>query len=130
MDYSYSYSYSGQLPPWVGLIWLALVVFFVYCGWKLFAKANQPGWAVLVPIYNIYILLKIAGKPGWWLVLYLIPLVNMIVAVIVMYNLSLRFGKGIGYTFGLLFLGFIFVPILALGPAKYTPVSSATPTNI
>lgn len=105
------------------VIWLAVMVFFLYCGWKLFTKAGQPGWAILIPIYNAYIVLKMTGKPGWWLLLFLIPFVNFIIAIIVTYNLALRFGKGTGYTLGLLFLGFIFMPMLALGSAKYTPPS-------
>jgi len=123
METSFSYSYSGDMPAWFWIIWLALVVFYIYCGWKLFVKAGKPGWAVIIPIYNAYVLLKITGKPGWWLILYLIPLVNFIIAIIVMYNLALRFGKGVGYTLGLIFLGFIFMPILALGSAKYTPAT-------
>ncbi len=70
-------------------------------------------------------MLKIVGKPGWWLLLFLIPFVNFIIAIIVMHNLSLRFGRGVGTTLGLIFLGFIFVPILALGSAKYTAPSAA-----
>lgn len=120
-SYSYSYSYSGNMPAWMGWVWLAMMLFYLYCGWKLFVKAGQPGWAVIIPIYNIYILLKIVGKPGWWLLLYLIPLVNFIITIIVINELSKRFGKGVGYTLGLLFLGIIFLPMLALGSAKYTP---------
>jgi len=126
-SYSYSASYSGQVSPVFMVVWGVLMLFYIYCGWKLFVKAGQPGWAVLIPIYNLYILLKIVGKPAWWILLYLIPFVNFIIAVIVVYNLALRFGKGMGYTLGLLFLGFIFMPILALGSAKYTPPSASTP---
>jgi hypothetical protein len=123
MEASYNFSYSGEMSPAFLIVWLAVMVFFIYCGWKLFVKAGQPGWAVLIPIYNAYVMLKIVGKPGWWLLLFLIPFVNFIVAIIVTHNLSLRFGKGTGYTLGLLFLGFIFMPMLALGSAKYTPAS-------
>lgn len=121
MDYSYNYSYSGQMSPLQLVIMLVLVAFYLYCGWKLFEKAGKPGWASIIPFYNIYVLLQIVGKPGWWLILYFIPFVNFIISIIVIHNLSLRFGKGIGTTLGLLFLGFIFVPWLALGSAKYTP---------
>ena len=82
-------------------------------------KAGQPGWACIVPIYNIYILLRIAGRPGWWLILYLIPLVSIVVAVIVAIDIAKAFGKGTGFGLGLAFLGFIFFPILAFGDAKY-----------
>ena len=123
-SYDYSYSYSGSLPPWMGIVWLAVMVFFIYCGWKLFVKAGQPGWAVLIPIYNIFIVLKIIGKPAWWLLLFFIPFVNFIMSIVVANEISKRFGKGIGYTLGLLFLGFIFMPMLALGSAKYIPPST------
>ncbi len=51
--------------------------------WKMFSKAGQPGWASIIPLYNVYIMCKIAGRPGWWLLLFLIPLVNLIIAIIV-----------------------------------------------
>ena len=56
---------------------------FAVCCWKVFTKAGQPGWAVLIPIYNAYILLKIAGRPGWWILLFMIPFVNIIIAALV-----------------------------------------------
>lgn len=120
METSFSYSFSGEMSPTSMIISLIILAFYLYCGWKLFVKAGQPGWASLIPIYNVYILLKIVGKPGWWLLLFFIPLVNFIIAIIVLHNLSLSFGKGVGTTLGLLFLGFIFMPWLALGSAKYT----------
>ncbi len=124
METSFSYSFSGEMSPTSMVISLVILAFYLYCGWKLFVKAGQPGWASLIPIYNIYVLLKIVGKPGWWLLLFFLPLVNLIIAIIVMHNLSLSFGKGVGTTLGLLFLGFIFMPWLALGSAKYTAPSA------
>ena len=98
---------------------LAILVFYIAASWKIYEKAGQPGWACIVPIYGQYILLKIVGKPGWWLLLYFIPVVN-IVFVIWTYNmLSKSFGKDEGFTVGLLLLGFIFWPILGFGDAKY-----------
>jgi len=67
------------------LFCLAVVVIIVIGGWKVFEKAGQSGWAILIPIYNVYILLKIAGRPGWWLLLYFIPAVNIVIAIIVGY---------------------------------------------
>ena len=100
------------------LFWLALVVVLVASWWKMFEKAGQPGWAAIVPIYNLYILLKVAGRPGWWLVLAFIPFVNLIL-VIVPFDVARRFGKGVGFGVGLLFLGIVFYPILAFGDAQY-----------
>lgn len=87
--------------------------------WKSFEKAGQPGWASIIPIYNVYIILKIGGKPGWWLLLYFIPLVNVIFGIWAINMVSKSFGKDEGFTIGLLFLGFIFWPILGFGDAKY-----------
>jgi len=89
--------------------------------WKVFTKAGQPGWASLIPIYNTYIMLKMAGKPGWWLLLLLIPFVNLIFAIILVIAIAERFGKGVGFALGMIFLSLIFWAILAFGDAKYTP---------
>jgi hypothetical protein len=86
---------------------------------KVFKKAGQPGWAAIIPIYNLYVILKIVGKPGWWLLLMLIPLVNVVFAIWTVNLLSKSFGKDVGFTLGLIFLSFIFWPILAFGDAKY-----------
>lgn len=98
---------------------LAFLVFVIAAMWKVFTKAGQPGWAVIIPIYNIYILLKIVGKPWWWLLLMLIPFVNLIFAIWTTNLLSKSFGKDEGFTVGLLLLGIIFYPILGFGDAKY-----------
>lgn len=98
---------------------LLLVVFMVIVLWKIFTKAGQPGWAAIIPIYNYIIILKIAGKPWWWIFLMLIPVVNIVIAIMVIHNVSKSFGHGVGFTLGMLLLGIIFYPILAFGPSKY-----------
>ncbi len=80
---------------------------------KLFVKAGQPGWAVIVPIYNVIVMCKIAGKPGWWILLLLIPVVNLVISIIVMVNMVKNFGKPGGHFFLLLFFGAIYIPYLA-----------------
>ena len=104
------------------IIWLAVMVLMVVSMWKVFTKAGQPGWACLVHFYNIYIMLKIAGKPGWWLILFLIPVVNLIMAIITYIALAANFGKGAGFAIGMIFLPFVFFPMLAFGDAEYAPV--------
>lgn len=101
------------------LVWFAVVLLMVASLWKVFVKAGEPGWAAIVPIYNIFVLLKIAGKPAWWIVLMLIPFVNFIVFIIVCIALAERFGKGAGFGVGLGLLGIIFFPILGFGDATY-----------
>jgi hypothetical protein len=101
------------------LLWCAVVVLLVAALWKVFVKAGEPGWAAIVPIYNLIVLLKIAGKPVWWILLFLIPFVNFIIAIIVDIAVAERFGKGAGFGLGLALLPFVFFPILAWGDARY-----------
>ena len=75
------------------LIGLAIIVVMVVAIWKIFEKAGKPGWASLIPFYNVYIMLEIAGKPGWWLVLYLIPVINFIMMIIVTIAFAAKFGN-------------------------------------
>lgn len=103
----------------VGILYLAFVVFMLAAIWRIYTKAGKPGWASLIPIYNAYVFLQIAGKPGWWLLLMLIPVVNLIVAILALVGLANNFGKGGGFVVGLIFLPFIFYPILAFGDAQY-----------
>jgi hypothetical protein len=109
------------------LFYLALVVFIIASLWKVFTKAGQPGWAAIIPIYNAYVLLQIAGRPGWWLLLYFIPVVNFVIAIIVSIDVAKAFGKGGGFGVGLALLSFIFYPILAFGDATYARPASAPP---
>ena len=112
----------------MAIIWLAVLVAIIAGVWKTFVKANQPGWASIVPFYNMYIMLVIAGKPGWWIILMLIPIVNLIVGIIASIAFAQKFGKGAGFGVGLAFLGFIFYPILGFGSAKYIGAGEATAT--
>ena len=102
-----------------GIIGLVVVVVEIIAMWKVFAKAGQPGWACLIPFYNIYVWCKIVGRPGWWLILMLLPLINFIILVILCLDLAKSFGKGVGFGIGLIFLGFIFMCILGFGSAQY-----------
>jgi hypothetical protein len=104
-------------------LWLIICLVFAVISiagtWKAFQKAGQPGWACIVPFYNVYIMLKIGGKPGWWLLLFFIPLVNVVFAIWTTNMISKSFGKDEGFTIGLIFLGVIFWPILGFGDAVY-----------
>ncbi len=106
----------GTVPT---LIALALIIFMIAAVWKVFVKAGEPGWACLIPIYNLVVMLKIAGKPVWWIILLIIPFVNFIILILVNLGLAKNFGKGGGFGIGLLLLGFIFFPILGFGDAKF-----------
>ena len=102
------------------MIILAIVAVAIIGMWKVFEKAGQPGWAALIPLYNAYILLKIAGRPGWWLVLFFVPLANVIVAVILAIDVAKAFGQspvfGIVFLFLLSGIGYL---ILGFGNARY-----------
>jgi hypothetical protein len=103
----------------VGIVSVILAIIMIVAVWKIYVKAGKPGWASIVPIYNIIVYLEIIGKPWWWLLLMCIPFVNIIFAIWAINLLSKSFGKGVGFTIGLLILGPIFILILAFGGAKY-----------
>jgi hypothetical protein len=99
--------------------YLAVIFVLIAAQWKIYSKAGQPGWAVIIPFYNWYIMTKIIGKPGWWVLMYFIPIVNIIFLIWSINLLSKSFGKDEGFTVGLLLLGFVFYPILGFGSAQY-----------
>jgi hypothetical protein len=101
------------------LISLALVLVTVAGVWKTFTKADEPGWAAIVPIYNFYVMLKIGGNDWWWLLLFLVPLVNIYAQYRMFKGLAAAFGRGLGFTLGLFFLPFVFFPIIGFGDYEY-----------
>ena len=107
------------------LIALAIAALVIASDWICFTKDGKPGRAAIVPIYNVWVLLEIVGRPGWWIVLMLIPLVSLVVGIIVMIDFAKSFGKSAGFGIGLALLGFIFLPLLAFGAATYRGPSAA-----
>lgn len=103
----------------IGILYVAVIILIIVSWWKIFTKAGKPGWAILIPFYNVIIMLQIVGKPWWWLLLMLIPIVNIVFVIWMINLLSKSFGRGSGFTIGLIFLSFIFLPILGLGDSKY-----------
>ncbi|GAA3942039.1 hypothetical protein GO495_08750 [Chitinophaga oryziterrae] len=116
----------------IGFFIFILVILFFYglCMWKIFEKAGHPGWSAIVPIYNYYIFTKIIGKPGWWTVLLLIPYVGIIFQIWGANLLSKSFGKDTGFTIGLIFLSFVFLPIMAFDKTIQYRGPSGTPLNM
>ncbi|RJS18521.1 signal peptidase I [Corallococcus sp. H22C18031201] len=102
-----------------GIICLAVIGLMIAGLWKTFAKAGEPGWAAIVPIYNIIVMLKIVGRPMWWFVLLMIPCVNFIALIILGMDMAKSFGKSTGFGLGLGLLGFIFYPMLGFSDANY-----------
>ena len=110
--------FGGFVGGLIGLIFAVLVIAGM---WKIFTKAGKPGWASLIPIYNLFVLLKIVGRPGWWLILFLIPFVNVVILILVNMDLAKSFGKS-PFVWGFLLLtllnaiGYI---LLGFGSATY-----------
>jgi hypothetical protein len=115
------------LIVFLSLLYLGLLAFYIICYWKIFIKAGKPGWAAIVPVYNIIVALEIVSLPWWFIFLMIfVPLANLVIVIILLFQLAKAFGRSVAFGFGLLFLGFVFIPILAFGSATYTkPESSA-----
>ena len=123
-------STGNGLPAMGGatmIVFLAIAVVCIAGYWKVFVKAGQPGWAILIPIYNAYVMLKIAGRPGWWLLLFLIPLVNIVILLLVAIDIAKSFGQSVVFGVVLLFLlsgiGYL---ILGFGNYSYLGPQRAT----
>lgn len=116
---SVEYSQEGQLSPVSGIIALGVIILMIVAVWKVFTKAGEPGWASLIPFYNIIVYLRIAGKPLWWIILFIIPVVNIIVALFASLGLAKNFGKGTGFGIGLWLLTPIFIIILGFDSSTY-----------
>jgi len=106
------------------VVMFAIVIFMAFVQWKVFEKAGQPGWACLVPIYNIIIMIRIAKQPEWWILLFFVPGVNFVIAILVSINIARNYGQSDAFAAGLILLPIVFYPILAFGDAQYEGVSS------
>jgi hypothetical protein len=98
---------------------LGTIVMAILGMWGIFVKAGRPGWQSLVPIYNGVVFCQVCGVSGWFFLLMFIPLLNLLGWIYLASQLSAKFGKGIGTTLGLIFIGIIFLPLLGWGDAQY-----------
>ncbi len=99
---------------------LIMAVLMIVAHWKLFTKAGKPGWAAIVPIYNMIIMMEIIGRPWWWILLFCIPFVNFVIAIMVIIDLLKAFGKqGAGWIAFMIFLSPVALLVLAFGDSKY-----------
>lgn len=105
--------------PFLVILWLVVAIILIAANWKLFTKAGKPGWAVLIPIYNVIVYLQIVDKPVWWIVLFFIPIVNFVITIIVLLAFVQKFGKPGWHVVLALFLGVIYFPYLAFSSAEY-----------
>ena len=133
MDVSYYSNYGSSQSSAAGMLGilsgvslamliipLAISILLLVSMWKIYTKAGKPGWASIVPFYNAYVMCEIAGKEGWYMLLYLIPVVNIYVSFVINDGLAKRFGKSTGFAIGLMFLPIIFFPILAFSSGDVT----------
>lgn len=129
-DY-YSYSSPPAYNPVFTIISLVLCVFVLVCMWIVFRKAGKPGWAAIVPFYNLYVLFDITWGSGMRFLLLLIPIYNIILSIQTQVRLAKAFGKSGGFAAGLVFLPYIFIPLLAFGKETYqgVPVKAAPYQN-
>jgi hypothetical protein len=116
---------DGAAGLGIGIVLLQLAIAIaVLAGlWKVFEKAGKPGWAALIPIYNLFVYAEVAGKPIWWALLMLVPCANIIVFILMSIGVAKNFGKSEGYGVGLGLLSFIFLPLLGFSDAKYRKVA-------
>ncbi|GMT98115.1 hypothetical protein KH5H1_22340 [Corallococcus caeni] len=111
--------------PLFWIFYLAFIGLVVAGMWKTFTKAGEPGWAAIVPFYNLYVMTKIVGRPAWWVVLAILPCVNIIALIILSIDMAKSFGKGVGFGIGLALLGPVFYAILGFGDAQYQGPSAS-----
>jgi len=107
---------SGGIELFAVLI-LTIVIFAGF--WKVFQKAGEPGWAAVIPIYNLYVLVKISGNTWWWFIMFFIPILNFFATMKVSINVASKFNRGLLFGLGLMFLSFIFYPVLGFGDYQY-----------
>ena len=112
-------SSSGAGTGVLVVIYVAVAVLMIAALWKVFTKSGQQGWPAIIPILNTLVILKVVHRPIWWIVLLLIPCVNIVVWIILLIDLAKAFGKGGGFAVGLILLGPIFMLILGFGSAEY-----------
>ena len=101
------------------IVVLAITILIIAGMWKMFVKAGKPGWGAIVPFYNFYCLFEMSFGNGWLFLLLLVPCVDVVMEIIMMVKLARAFGKGGGFAVGLIFLPYIFIPMLGFGDAEY-----------
>jgi hypothetical protein len=110
----------------VMVISITISIVMLISQWKINLKAGQPGWAILIPFYGLYIHTKVLQRPKYWFWLYLglsITIIGvfgvLVMAIMDVIRLARVFGKSDGFTVGLILMPVIFIPILAFGDSQY-----------
>jgi len=98
---------------------IIMAVLLVAAEWRVFTKADQHGWAVLIPIYNLWVLYTIIYDRGTAMLRQLIPFYNIYWIFKSMIALAHAYGRSTGFGVGLVLLSPIFMCILGFGSARY-----------
>lgn len=101
------------------LLSLVLNVLMIAGQWAVFDKAGQPGWAAIIPIYNLIVWAEVAKKEAWWGLLLIVPIANLVFMFMLNIEVAKQFGKDVGYGVGLTLLPFVFWPMLGFGKSRY-----------
>lgn len=118
-EVSYTTGLSEGFSIAYGIVCIAVMVVMIAAAWKILEKANEPGWAAIIPFYGSYKMYQISWGTGWLFLLQLVPCVGVVVSLIMSLKLAKAFGKGTGFGVGLFLLPFVFQLILAFGSAEY-----------
>ena len=110
---------ASAFPIGFLLIILAISILLIVSNWVIYERAGRAGWKCLIPFYNVYVLMEISGKPGWWMFLMFIPFVGVVVYFLAMLSLAKNFGRSELLGVGIFFLPMIFLPLLAFGGSQY-----------
>lgn len=102
-------------------LYLLIVIYFATL-WKVFAKAGSPQWKGFVPVVNLLEVLKLTGKPWWWVFLFIVPGINLLMLVVMNVELGKSYGQRSGQNYFMaIVLPWVFIPQLAFDPKiKYT----------
>lgn len=122
-DYSINYYKLFTIIAIVLLVVLSIKIFLIICNWKIFKKAGKEGWEAIIPIYNKWVFFEITGLNGWFVLLNFIPIIGNLIygllLVVANFKLTQSFKKPSMFTLGLIFIPFVFYPILAFGKDSY-----------
>lgn len=142
-NYDYGYDYdlydygAVSMQPQSGaplvilmIISLLLSILLIVSMWKIYKKAGKPGWAAIVPVYNIIVLLEIAELPLWYIALFLVPFANIYAMFKIYIELAHKFGKSTGFGVASVFFSVICFPILAFNKNIVYKNASVVENNV
>lgn len=76
------------------VIILAIYIYMAICLMKMAKKTNTPNaWFAWIPILNTVLMIQIAKKPIWWIILFFIPIVNIVIAILIWMGVAKQLGK-------------------------------------